>query len=174
MLVSINTKNGTVSEISIPRDLYVIIPGWTTNRINTALPHGGFEMMADTFAYNFGVRPDYYIMTNFQGFVGLVDSLGGISVNVGKYLSDDCNLPQKSKGTCTVKPGIVKMNGQTALWYVRSRYSTSDYDRLRRAQEVLLALFTKMISLDALKKVPELYTQFNNSTVVSPKKAIEP
>ena len=163
LLVSINTKKNTVTEISIPRDLYVIIPGWTTDRINTALPHGGFQMMADTFAYNFGVRPDYYIMTNFNGFVGLVDSLGGITVNVGKALSDVCDLPQRSRGYCTVRPGMVKMNGKTALWYVRSRETTSDFDRLRRSQEVLLALFTKLISLDALNKLPALYNQYKSS-----------
>lgn len=163
MLVSINPKKGTVSIVSFPRDLYVYIPGWMTQRINTAQPHGGFSMMADTFEYNFGVRPDYYVMTNFQGFIGIINSLGGIQVNVGTYLSDSCDLPQSVGGYCTVSPGATQMDGATALWYVRSRHSSSDFDRTRRAQEVIYAVFAKMMSLDAVSRLPELYTMYNSS-----------
>jgi polyisoprenyl-teichoic acid--peptidoglycan teichoic acid transferase len=163
MLVSINPQKGTVSVVSFPRDLYVTIPGWTTQRINTAHAHGGFSMLADTFEYNFGVRPTYYVMTNFHGFTGIVDSLGGINVNVGKYLSDTCDLPQAVGGYCAVNAGTVRMNGDTALWYVRSRHSSSDFDRTRRAQEVLYGLFSKMMSLDAVSRLPELYTMYQSS-----------
>lgn len=163
MLVSINTKKGTVSVISFPRDLYVYIPGWMTQRINTAQPHGGFEMMQDTFEYNFGIRPTHYVMTNFQGFIGIVDSLGGINVNVGQYLSDTCDLPWGSGGYCSVSPGVRTMDGKTALWYVRSRYSSSDFDRLRRAQEVLYGIFSKLMSLDAVTRLPDLYTKYKSS-----------
>ena len=55
------------------------------------------------------------------------------------------------------------MNGQTALWYVRSRYSTSDFDRTRRAQEVILAIAQKMMSLNAINRAPELYNLFSSS-----------
>lgn len=163
MLVSINPQKGTVSVVSFPRDLYVFIPGWTTQRINTAQPHGGFSMMQDTFEYNFGVRPQYYVMTNFQGFIGIIDSLGGISVNAEKYLSDSCDLPQAVGGYCTVNPGTIKMDGATALWYVRSRHSSSDFDRTRRAQEVIYGLFVKLMSLDAVSHLPELYNAYKSS-----------
>lgn len=162
MLVSINTGKGTVSVVSFPRDLYVTIPGWETNRINTAFPHG-FNALADTIEYNFGVRPTYYIMTNFQGFISIVNSLGGINVAVGQHLSDSCDLPQEVNGYCSVNPGSVSMDGATALWYVRSRHSSSDFDRLRRAQEVLYALFSKLMSLDAVGRLPELYSAYKSS-----------
>lgn len=58
MLVSVNTIKQTVSVVSFPRDLYVPIPGWVTQRLNTAMPHGGFQMLADTLDSNFGIRPD--------------------------------------------------------------------------------------------------------------------
>lgn len=163
MLVSINTEKGTVSVTSFPRDLYVFIPGWMTQRINTAHPHGGFSMMQDTFEFNFGVRPEYYVLTNFQGFTGIINSLGGIDVNVGSYLSDKCDLPWQSNGYCSVSPGVMRMDGDTALWYVRSRYTSSDFDRTRRAQEVMLGLFYRLMSLDAVKRLPELYSSYSSS-----------
>lgn len=156
MLLSINPQHNAVSVVSFPRDLYVQIPGWEMNRINTAHQVGGFEMMADTFEYNFGIRPDYYFMVNFQGFKALVDSLGGIDVNTSQNLSDSCS-DINSTGWCSVGPGVVHMDSTMALWYVRSRYSTSDFDRTRRAQEVTQAIFNKAISLYGLSRIPELY-----------------
>ncbi len=163
LFVSVNTGKGTVSVVSFPRDLYVTIPGWGTDRINTAFTRGGFSMLADTFEYNFGVRPTHYVMTNFQGFVGIIDSLNGINVNIGQYLSDKCDLPQAVNTYCTVYPGVMTMDGDTALWYVRSRHTSSDFDRGRRAQEVLYAIFAKMMSLNALTRLPELYSAYQSS-----------
>ena len=158
----INPTKGTVSAVSFPRDLYVEIPGYGVNRINTAFPHG-FDVMANTLHYNFGIRPDYYIMTNFDGFRQIVDSLGGIDVDTAKNLTDKCKLPIAVDGYCSLGPGVVHMNGDTALWYVRSRYSTSDLDRGRRAQEVLKAIFYRFMQLDAIKRLPELYGIYINS-----------
>ena len=138
MLLSLYPDSNTASIISFPRDLYVFIPGVGNQRINVAQPYGGFELTNATLQENFGVSADHYIMTNFSGFKSIIDSLGGINVEVGNYLSDQCSLSQAdSAGYCTVYPGINFMNGETALWYVRSRYSTSDLDRTRRAQEVI-------------------------------------
>lgn len=163
VLVSINPRLGKVSAVSFPRDLYVTIPGWTTQRINTAFAHGGFSMLADTLEVNFGVRPQYYIMTNFQGFVDIINSLGGIDVDVGQTLTDKCDLPQAVNTYCTVYPGVTQMDGDTALWYVRSRYSSSDFDRLRRAQEVLYGIFGKLMSLGAVSRLPDLYNSYRSS-----------
>lgn len=163
MLVSIHGSSGTVSVVSFPRDLYVNIPGWMEQRINTAFPHGGFSLLADTLEYNFGVRPDYYVLTNFSGFTGIVDSLGGVNVNVGQYLRDKCDLPQAVNTYCEVYPGPMHMNGAIALWYVRSRHSSSDLDRLRRAQEVLYGLFSRLMSLDAVSHLPDLYNSYRSS-----------
>lgn len=163
MLVSINPEKGRVSVVSFPRDLYVTIPGWGENRINTAFPHGGFQMMQDTFEYNFGVRPTHYLMTNFQGFTGIVNNLGGINVNVGSYLSDSCDLPQAVNGYCTVGAGSNWMDGGMALWYVRSRHTSNDFDRGRRQQEVLYALFSRLMSLDAVSRLPEMYGTYQRN-----------
>jgi LCP family protein required for cell wall assembly len=161
MLLSINPQHNAVSVVSFPRDLYVQIPGWEMNRINTAHQVGGFELLADTFEYNFGIRPDFYFMVNFQGFKALIDSLGGIDVNASQNLSDTCDNINDI-GWCSIGPGEVHMDSTMALWYVRSRYSTSDFDRTRRAQEVTQAIFNKALSLYGLSRVPEMYAIYSD------------
>lgn len=165
VLVSINRNNGTVSMVSFPRDLYVTIPGWMSNRINTAQAAGGFATMAYTFEYNFGVRPSYYVMTNMQGFTGIIDSLNGINVKTHTSFTDKCDLPwANANGYCSIEaPATIPMDGQTALWYVRSRYSTSDFDRLRRAQEVLQGVFARLMTLDGVTRAPEIYEIYKNN-----------
>jgi LCP family protein required for cell wall assembly len=163
MLISINPNKNTVSVVSFPRDLYVHIPGRGQDRINTAKAYGGFPLLQSTMEYNFWVRPDYYISTNMEGFVTIINSLGGIDVYAAQYLSDRCDLEQAENGNCTINPGLQKMDGQTALWYVRSRMTSSDLDRTRRAQEVLQGIFKKLLSMNAVARAPDIYRQFKNT-----------
>jgi LCP family protein required for cell wall assembly len=163
LLLTLNPNGGTAtaSLTSFPRDLYVYEPGWRVDRINAAFGHGGFQMMADTMEYNFGVRPDHYVLVNFEGFKTIVDALGGVTVQVAQPLSDERDGP----GDFSVPSGPVNMDGETALWYVRSRGTSSDFDRTRREQEVLEAVFWKLLSLDAITKAPELYEQYKQTVV---------
>ncbi len=133
------------------------------NRLNTAQGLGGFQLLADTLEYNFGFRPQHYVLTNFEGFVDIVNRLGSIEVDAAENLNDKCDLPEGSLRYCSVGPGPVEMDGDTALWYVRSRYSTSDFDRTRRAQEVMLALFNRLISINALEQAPEIYQIYRDN-----------
>ena len=158
--VSLNPKDGFVSAVSFPRDLFVQIPGYGENRINTAFGRGGFDLLADTMEVNFGVRPDNYVLIHMDGFTTLINDLGGINVEVEKNLTDTCAKWINHSGWCSVGPGTVHMNADVALWYVRSRYSTSDVDRSRRAQEVIEAIFKRLMSLDVILKAPELYDAY--------------
>lgn len=160
--VSLNPEDGYVSAISFPRDLYVSIPGIGYNRINTAFIYGGFDLLADTFEVNFGIRPDHYVMVDFNGFKTVIDDLGGIDVQAAQNLSDSCATWIKANGWCSVGPGLVHMDGEVALWYARSRYSTSDIDRARRAQEVIKAIFERLMKLDVILKAPDLYKAYRN------------
>jgi LCP family protein required for cell wall assembly len=174
LLVGVNPQNNQVSVISFPRDLCVYIPGTYSgysleacDRINTAMQHG-FETTANMFETNFGIRPDYYAMTNFQGFVSLVNELGGIDVYAGRRFSDECTHSTRIGDYCYINQGKNYMDGDLALWYVRSRYSTSDYDRGRRAQEVLSALFDRMMTLNFLTKIPamfEIYDEYVDTNI---------
>jgi LCP family protein required for cell wall assembly len=159
ILVTIDPHTGQVNLTSIPRDLYVYIPGWTMQRINTAMGHGGFQDLADAFEYNLGVRPDHYVMINFQGFKAIVDRLGGIDVQVEKPLTDW--LP--GYGYYTINTGATHMDGNLALWYVRSRKTSSDIDRLRRAQEVILAIGQKLLQRGLLAHAELLYQQYSTN-----------
>jgi LCP family protein required for cell wall assembly len=159
MLLTINPDHETVSLISFPRDLYVYIPGWDNGRINTAIQHGSFDGVKNTFEYNFGVRPDHYIMINFNAFVEVIDSLGGIDVQVPVPLADNRDYV----GWFSLPAGLVHMDGSTALWYVRSRMTTSDFDRTRRQQEIIQATFEKLISINGIANAPELYSIYKDT-----------
>jgi LCP family protein required for cell wall assembly len=159
ILLTLNPSAGTVNMTSFPRDLYVYIPGWTVQRMNTAHAQGGFDLLALTFEYNFGVHPDHYVLINMWSFEDAIDSLGGVDVEVGRTLTDH----RDDYGQYTVYEGTQHMDGETALWYVRSRYSTNDFDRGRRQQEVIVAAFRKLLSLDALNRAPQLYEAYHNT-----------
>jgi LCP family protein required for cell wall assembly len=153
LLLTINPEEGTANLTSFPRDLYLYIPGWTMQRINTAQAHGGFETTSLTFEYNLGIRPNFFVMINFASFISVIDSLGGIDVDVAVGLGDH----RDNYGYYYVPPGENHMDGATALWYVRSRYTSNDFDRTRRQQEVLQGVFKRMLQLDSVTRAPELY-----------------
>ncbi len=158
MLVSLDLDAGTATLLSFPRDLYVFIPGWRVDRINVADAYGGPERVAQTILYNFGIEVDHTIMINFYGFTQVVDTLGGIDVKVEAYLHDECGRRDWS-----YSPGrTYHMDGFTALCYVRMRKTTGDFDRLRRQQEAMLAIFNKMLTLEGLSRVPDLYALFHS------------
>jgi LCP family protein required for cell wall assembly len=159
MLLTLNQNDGRVSMTSFPRDLYVYVPGWRMDRINAAQARGGFETTSLMIEYNFGIQPDHWVLVNFDGFQQIIDSLGGVNVQVARSLTDEREGP----GDFTVNAGSVLMDGETALWYVRSRGSSSDFDRTRRQQEVLQAIFWRFLSLDGLSRAPELYDTYKNT-----------
>ncbi len=163
LLLSLYTKEHKVSLISFPRDLYIELPGLQDERINTAMGYGGFPLMASTFEHNFAIHVDHYIMTTFTGFKKIVESLGGIEIEASQNTADRCDLSYAPHSWCSIGPGTEYLDGEKALWYARSRYTSNDFDRTRRSQEVLIGLFKKLMSLDAVSKAPEIYNEFISS-----------
>ena len=163
LLVSLFTKEKKISLISFPRDLFLEIPGFGQERINTTQALGGFPLTQATFEYNFGIHLDHFILTNFNGFQAIIDTLGGIDINAASKLTDRCDLPYSHGSYCSVGPGPHHLDGALALWYVRSRYSTDGFDRGRRAQEVIEGISKKLISWNAISRAPELFNLFINS-----------
>lgn len=158
ILLTLNSELGRVNLTSFPRDLYITVPGYGLQRINTAYTYGKIPLLYDTFEFNFGVRPDHYVLINFKAFKQIIDSLDGLDVNVGQSLSD-----YRAGYWVTIPSGVVHMDADTVLWYVRSRKTTNDFARNRRQQEVLQALFDKLLSLNALRRVPELYDLYDDN-----------
>jgi len=166
LLISLDTKTQKASMVSFPRDLFVYIPGSNSmGRINTAYSYDGFSGLADTLQYNFGIRPDHYALATFDGFRSLINSLGGIDVEVNKSFADECLLvfPECPDGYLSLEPGTTHMNGQFALWYVTSRQSTSDLDRTRRVQEVILAIYQRLMRMDAIMHAPAMFKLYQNN-----------
>ncbi len=175
IVVSINKAANSVTLLTIPRDLYVYIPGWTMNRINTAAVHGdstgypggGVALLEQTILYNLGIPIQGWARIDFQGFKSVVDIVGGVDVPVTCAMQDwrlkDPTLDQQNPDNWqlyTVTPGMQHMDGDLALWYARSRERSSDYDRSRRQHQVLRALFEQALNLQLITKVPQLYAQY--------------
>ncbi|MEL7626438.1 MAG: LCP family protein [Anaerolineaceae bacterium] len=154
LLVAMNTKTSEFHLLSFPRDLWVNIPGVGPQRLNTALPFGGTQLLSDTLALNFGFRPDNFAMVDFDGFKHIIDVMGGIDVNVEKHMEDECWL--NDTGWCVIEPGRQYMTAGDAFWYVRARKNTSDFDRNRRQQEVIKAMVSKALRPSELPNLPRV------------------
>lgn len=168
-VVSIQPSQGIVSVLSIPRDLYVYIPTVGMSRINFAdyygeaynYEGGGPALVRDTLLYNLGIRMDRYVRTDFDGLIGIVDTLGGVDIPVHCRLSDYWPYPDVNGKypILTVEPGVHHMDGETALWYARSRKTTSVFSRERRQQQVLQAIWRKIRNTRTLTQIPSLWEQ---------------
>lgn len=172
-------KEGQVSLISIPRDLWINIPTVGMQRINTAFqsgemgyPGGGAGLLKDTILQNLGIRIDHTAMVEFDGFRRIVDTLGGIDVPVACAYTDwrliDPSYDPNNENNWwlyTVGPGQVHMDGDLALWYARSRSKSSDFDRGRRQQEVIRTIFQKALQTDTFGKIPQLYNDLSSTVI---------
>jgi LCP family protein required for cell wall assembly len=170
IIASINPQAPSVSMLSLPRDLHVRIPGYGRDRINTAFergiadnfPNGGGPgFLALVLRKNFGIQINHFVRIDFDGFVKAVDTLGGVEVLAECELHDtfpDPTDPTQRRGIdLDVYPGKVQLTGQQALWYSRSRWSTSDFDRARRQQKVLRAALKKAKDSDLLGNAVGLF-----------------
>lgn len=176
IILSINRSAGTVAMLSLPRDLYVYMPGWTMQRLNVAYIHGetagwtdgGFGLLRETLFYNLGINVHYYAMVDLTGFKEIVDTLGGINVAVDCALQDyplvGAEVPEgavqvNEDGLLTLPVGYHHLNGGAALWYARSRGNSSDFDRGRRQQQVLRAIWRTARDSGQLANFPQLWAQ---------------
>jgi len=172
VIAMLRPKEGQVSMISIPRDLWIYIPEWGNQRINTAYQHGesygypggGAGLLKDTILYNLGIQIDHTAMVEFDGFQHIINTLGGIDVPVACPYTDwrliDPSYDPYNENNWwlyTVGPGVVHMDGDLALWYARSRMKSSDFDRGRRQQETLRAIYSRVLQTDTISQIPALY-----------------
>jgi LCP family protein required for cell wall assembly len=173
IIASVNPEIPSVSMLSLPRDLHVRIPGFGTNRINTAFefgnqseyPGGGARFLALVLRKNFGIRIDHFVRIDFQGFIKAIDTLGGVEVLAECELHDTFPDPTNPRRgiDLDVMPGKISLTGQQALWYSRSRWNTSDFDRARRQQKVLRAVLRKARQSNLLQNAVGLFSDFRNN-----------
>jgi len=159
----------SVTMLSIPRDLYVYVPGFWMSRINFADMYGeinqyeggGLGLFNQTLLYNLGISADYYVKVNFDGLIGIVDSIGGIDVPVHCRLEDYWPYPDENGEYpwLAMQPSIQHMDGELALWYSRSRKTTSVFSREQRQQQVLEAIWRQGKRANLFETIPSLYEQ---------------
>lgn len=154
IIATINQNTKKVVLTSLMRDLYVDIPGRGGNRINAAYAFGGSQLLDQTIESNFHIRIDANVMVDFEGFQQVVDSIGGIEINL--YQEEVDYL-----GFSDLKAGDNHLNGEQALAYARIRYvGNNDYERTERQRRVLVAVFEKVKDkgiLTSMSMINELF-----------------
>jgi polyisoprenyl-teichoic acid--peptidoglycan teichoic acid transferase len=169
MVVSIDPVSNTASILSVPRDLYVVIPGHGRDRINTAFVYGsrgsdeaaGASLSIQTLEYNLGIPIDHYILVDFSAVTRSIDLLGGIYVDV-PYDINDPTFPDMNYGydPLYIPAGLHHFDGETALKYARTRHMDNDFYRAARQQQVLMSARSQAMSLGVaglISRAPALY-----------------
>jgi LCP family protein required for cell wall assembly len=173
IVLAVDPQRGMVGALSIPRDLWVDIPGFEADRINTVdalgerapYPGGGSALVKRTLEENLGIQIDHYVRVDFQGFIQAIDALGGISVDVDCPIEDRFPDPDSPTGfyDMAIMTGTQQMDGELALRFARSRYGKGDFDRSRRQMKVLLAVRDRALQLNALPSLPVLWLDLQSS-----------
>ncbi|RME08819.1 MAG: LytR family transcriptional regulator, partial [Anaerolineae bacterium] len=170
ILFTIDPLTKTAGMLSIPRDLWVNIPGFEYGKINTAyqlgeaykLPGGGPGLAMKTVEALLGVPVQYYAQVNFDAFVYFIDQMGGLKLNVPYEMYID--IYDDPKGKIRLQPGVQTLPGEYVLAYARSRSTEGgDFDRAARQQQVVMAIRQRLLDFNLvpvfIQKAPEMYQQ---------------
>src|SRR3990170_4479414 len=148
ILLSIIPLKPTVNMLSIPRDLWVSIPGVGENRINTAhffaeanLEGSGPEAAMETVRTNFGLTVNYYARIKFSSFTEIVDAMGGLNIDLAENMAGFC-------------PGQYTLNSEQALAFARDRSSSDDFFRMQHGQFLLKAAFKQLLNPGSWGRIP--------------------
>jgi LCP family protein required for cell wall assembly len=172
MLLTMDPVSRTAGILSIPRDLWVNIPGFDYGKLNTAyylgelynLPGGGPGLAVQTVEDILGVDINYYAQVDFSAFENFIDEIGGVEVDVPYEITVD---PIGPHNTVILQQGVQTLDGPTALAYARNRETFgADFDRADRQQQVVMAMFDQITSLGNLPKLiansPIIYNNLRN------------
>jgi len=172
ILLTLDPITNTVGILSIPRDMWVKIPGFDYAKINTAyflgeinhLPGGGPGLAVETVEQFLGVPINYYAQIDFNAFVRFIDEIGGIYLVVEEPITVSIIGSNKK---VHLEPGEVTLPGDIALAYARNRSTEGgDFDRAARQQQVIRAIRKRIISFEMLPKLvtraPALYRDLSS------------
>jgi LCP family protein required for cell wall assembly len=173
ILVTVDPNTKTAGMLSIPRDLFVSIPGYSENRVNMAYflgdknnyPGGGPALAMKTVQYNLGVPIHFYAQIDFKGFEKIIDTLDGIDIDVPQTI-DDPKFPDNNYGydPFYIEAGLQTLNGHEAMRYARTRATRgADFARAKRQQQVLLAIRDKALRIGIIPKIPELWNTLSDT-----------
>lgn len=158
MIATMDTKSKTMKVTSIMRDLYVEIPGYNKNRINSVYAKGGIDLLYQVIELNLDIKLDGYVLVNFNSFEKIVDLLGGIEITLTKGEAHYLNTKNyiSNPRYRNVIEGTQILNGNQALGYSRVRYvstgtENNDFGRTQRHRIVMNAIFEKMKSKNIIQ-----------------------
>ncbi|MCC6446424.1 MAG: LCP family protein [Armatimonadetes bacterium] len=161
MVASVDFDRRKAAILSIPRDTRASIPGYGHHKINAAHAYGGPKMAVATVERLLGVGIDHYMIVNFQGFVRMIDLMGGIRVDVPKAMKYDDNWGNLH---IDLKPGLQRLDGTQAMGFARFRHDAEgDVGRIRRQQEVAMAVRSRFIAPQTLIRLPALLDTVDRS-----------
>lgn len=172
ILLTVDPQTKTAGMLSIPRDLWAVIPGFNPNKINTAyyfgelyhVPGGGPELAMRTVEQTIGVPIDYYAQIDFDAFIRFIDLIGGVKINVPSAITvDPLGADTQPKN---LKPGVQVLPGAVALAYARERHAEGgDFARAGRQQQVILGIRDRIMDFNLLPGLiansPQLYSELS-------------
>jgi LCP family protein required for cell wall assembly len=156
LVVSFDPVTKKIHLFSVLRDTQVDIPGFKANRVNAAITLGGPELAMKTIGNLMGLNIQYYVYVDFQGFIKLVDTIGGVDF----YVEKDMKYTDAADGhvyDINLKKGQQHLDGDKALQYVRFRHDRlSDFTRTERQRDFLKAIASKLQSGWNLVRLPDI------------------
>jgi LCP family protein required for cell wall assembly len=172
IVATIDPAAKTVGLLSIPRDFFLNVPGYGMHKLDEAYSLGGVSLSCLTVQQDFGIPLNYYAWVGLDGFIKVIDTVGGVDVNVTHAIVDD-NYPDDINNKndpyalqrLYLPPGPQHLDGQTALQYVRSRHAdlVGDFGRSARQQQVLLALKSKLDNPSIVSKLSAIANELKGS-----------
>ena len=152
MLISVDSEHNCIKMVSFLRDSWVYIPALDKyQRLNAACSADGYDGVVDTIEYNFGVDIDGYVVADFEMFKVLVDSVGGVEVDVTEQEADEVTNHPVRYGNVTLEAGKYKLTGEQALAYCRIRKIDTDFMRAYRQRTVMQSILKSVKSANPVK-----------------------
>ncbi len=177
ILLTIDKNRNLLKQTSFMRDIYIYIPGYYYAKLNEAYAIGGAKLATETVEYNFGIKIDNYMIVDFNSFTDIVDSLGGIELELTydeiQYINWQSYRNKQVDTETELDPDsyeydyndndeyvtLVHLNGRQALWYARDRDSAgSDFDRTKRQRIVIDTILSKLKGSDPIRLMAALYS----------------
>jgi polyisoprenyl-teichoic acid--peptidoglycan teichoic acid transferase len=165
MVGSIDFYAKEVKVLSIPRDTLIHVPGYSFMKVNAAYALGEDDLVRRTVEEFTGIQVDYVVTVNYQGFVDVVNALGGVDINVDRSMNYD---DRRGDVHIHIEPGEHHFDGQTALEYARFRHDArGDLGRIERQQNLIRALFDQKLNLEHLSSIDNIAGAVLNSVGIS-------
>lgn len=176
MILTIDKKNSSIKITSLMRDTYVSIPGHSNNRLNAAYTIGGVSLLKDTIKENYGIEIDNTVLVDFKAFSNIIDTLGGIDINLSEAEVEWLTENNVGEG---LKTGKNHLSGKQALVYARTRYvetkdgEANDFGRTNRQREILEIIYDEYRDssitelIDSISEIcPYITTDLTQSQII--------